>query len=203
MNNIDIMFKKKADYYDETLRIFDKYREAIYWTESELLKWFSDFAIFTLLGSYDLFIIICDYHKSIKKFQQTYYARQASLVCFELLDDISQHFNKNFNELMLNKIKDSSINEEYKRLSKAFNKMRNDDGAKFKTIRDYTIAHRDHNISKQIEIMNDMDNEWIIKFSLEYLKVIEELVVIMYIWSDTQKLNKDMFLEKYWGQMIL
>lgn len=110
MNDIETIFKQKADYYDDILKGFNEYRVAAYSTGLDLLKWLSDFAVFTLIGSYDLWIILCDYHRATKKYQQNYYTRQASLVCFELLSDISQHLNNNFTELMINKIDNGDIN---------------------------------------------------------------------------------------------
>jgi hypothetical protein len=80
--------------------------------------------------------------------------------------------------------------------------MRNENESKFKSIRDCTIAHRDHNISAQIEILNSIDNDWVMGFSLEYMKLIEELHVLMnktikFISADGEKLGKENFLKKY------
>ena len=76
------IFKKKADYYDDALTQFTEYRRAAYGTGLELLKWIADLAIFSLMGSYDLWITICDYMKATKRYQQNYYTRQAALTCF-------------------------------------------------------------------------------------------------------------------------
>lgn len=72
MNNIDSLFKQKADYYDQILEGFNLYRTGAYSTGLVLLMWLSDFAIFSILGCYDLWIVLCDYQKAVKKFQQVY-----------------------------------------------------------------------------------------------------------------------------------
>jgi hypothetical protein len=195
-------FKLKADYYDDMLKGFNEYRTAAYSTGLDLLMWLSDFSIFSIMGSYDLWIVLNDYYGAQKKYQQYFYLRQASLICFELLTDISQHCNNNFNDLLINLIVDRSINNESRRIRKSLNKVRNDNVSKFKHIRNLTIAHRDHNISQQVEIMNNIDADWIIEFSLNYLKLIEELHILLnramnFISSDITKLGKAKFRKKY------
>lgn len=202
MEEIEKIFKIKSDYYDDTLKIINDYRIMSYNTNLELLNDLSDFAIFTLMGAYDLFILWCDYARAIKQYQQNYYVRQASLVCFELLSDISQHFNKNYINLFVNKITDQTINHRALDIQKIFNKMRNDNESKLKSIRDLTIAHRDHNISSQINIMNNMDNGAIMGFAIKYLHQIESLHYLMsdaisYISNDLDVLGKEEFVKKY------
>jgi len=201
-NEINKIFLQKANYYDEAIIAFDIYREFAYKTKLKLIIWICDFSYFTLLSSYDLFIIYIDYQKSQKVYQQCFYARQASLLCFELLSDISQHFNRMFNELFLDKITDEELSNISKELRSVFHKLKNENESKFKVIRDITSAHRDHDISKQIEIMNNMDVEMIMEFSFQYLKQIEVLQVLLnntikYIREDSERLNHDDFIVKY------
>ncbi len=204
MKDIDVVneaFKKKADYYDTILKAFDDYRSAVYSSELNLLKWFCDFSIFTLLTSYDLWIVACDYNKAIKKYQQNYYSRQAALLCFELLSDIPGHFNENFNDLV-SKINDDSITNNIVKLRKVFNKYKNDYEQKFKDIRDLTAAHRVHDISLLIKLMNEINNDWVISFSMEYLNVVNDLQVesnkiINYLTSDLKIIGDESFKTKY------
>ncbi len=202
MNDIDDLFKKKADYYDEALKVFNNYRVAVYSTNLELLRWFCDFAIFTLMCSYELWILQYDYQKAIKKFQQNYYVRQTVLICFELLSDIPQHCNEHYNQLLINKIDNTGINEKANELRKIFNKIRNENEAKFKPIRDMTIAHREHDISILVETINNMDNGWIMEFALNYMNHIESLnelmnKVVNLLIKDSEKLSRNTFIEKY------
>ena len=202
MKNVDEIFKQKADYYDEALRLFGEFRKRAYGTKLELLEWFSDFSIFTLLGAYDLWIILIDYQKAIKVYQRTYYARQAALICFELLSDNSQQIGNEYIKLLIEKVDEENISKKAIQIRKDFNKLRSDNESKFKDIRDYTIAHRDHNISNQLKIINSLDMDWIMEFSMDYLNKIEELhslfnQFINKINIDGKDLGKDEFLKKY------
>lgn len=202
VDEIEKLFKQKADYYDNVLKAFNEYRSAAYGTKANLIQWLADYSVFTLLGSYDLWIIHCDYHKSVKVFQQNYYARQASLICFELLQDVSQLCNEKYSELLIKRISDKEIVTEAIDVRKILHKFRNENEKKFKDIRDITIAHRDHNISTQIEIINNMDNNWILGFTLEFLQLIERLHLLLgkainYIQKDSPNLNNDTFFKKY------
>ncbi len=200
MNNIENIFQEKADYYDNILGIFNDYRIAVYHTNLTTLRYFCDFAIFTLLGSYDLWISLCDYQKSIKKYQQKYYARQISLLVFELLSDIPQRFSKFI--ILFDKIDNDSLQKSALEVRKKFNKIRNDNEKEFKDIRNLTIAHREHNITEQINIINKIDSEVIIEFGLSYLKEIEILHdlmnnILQYLQHDINSLNADEFFKKY------
>jgi hypothetical protein len=202
LEEIHNVFNKKADYYDKTLEVLSYYKESANNSGLNLLIWLSDFAIFTLMSSYDLWIILCDYQSAIKKYQQNYYARQASLICFELLSDIPGFFGKEYSELMINKIGDTNINQQAQELRKIFNKLRNDYEPKFKLIRDSTIAHREHNVSKLIDTMCGIDCDWVMEFSLKLLESIERFHILMnniikFLDKDASRLGKNDFLEKY------
>jgi hypothetical protein len=202
IEEINKIFKKKADYYEEVIEAFQVFRSGAYGTNLELLKWLDDFCLFTIFSLYDLWILQCDYEKSTKKYQQNYYARQTALLCFELLSDVPQILNENFQKLLLEKISNKDINERAKLIRKKLNQMRNEKESELKNIRDLVAAHRDHDISRQIETINSMDNKKIIQFAFDYMKLIEELGslfndVIKYIRIDQENLGIDKFKEKY------
>jgi len=199
---IEEIFKQKADYFDDVLRFLSTYRVAAYQTDIDVLKWFSDYAIFTVLALYDLWILQCDYEKATKVYQQNYYARQTALLCFEILSDISEHNGEKYSKLFIEIIDNDSINARAKSIRKNLNKIRNDNEKRLKDIRDFTAAHREHDMTKQIDIINEMNNDEIMKFAFHYMKEIEILNklmndVVKYIQEDCSLLKKDDFHKKY------
>ena len=200
--NINEIFKKKADYFEEVIKAFTIYRSGAYGSKIKSLKWLGDFSLFTIFGLYDIWILQCDYEKSIKVYQQNYYARQTALLCFELLSDIPQNINENYQKLLIEKIINARINEDAKLIRKRLNQIRSDRESDFKDIRDRVTAHREHDISNHIDIINKMDNFEIMKFALEYMKVIEELnellnEVIAYLNKELRDLGNEHFIRKY------
>lgn len=91
-----------------------------------------------------MWINVYDYHVSEKKYQQNYSARQASLNIFELLEDISQHMGIKKHFAVFSREK--AFEEEAINFRKSFNQLRNERAEYFKDIRDFTVAHRDHNL---------------------------------------------------------
>lgn len=200
--NINDLFKQKADYYERAIEAFNYYRNTAYNSKIDLFIWLGDFSMFTILVSYDLWILQIDYQKSIKKYQQNFYARQSALLCFELFSDIPQNINDKYQKLLIDKIKDSEINEKAITIRNKFNKIRNDNESRFKEIRDLTAAHREHNISKLLDVKNAMNNQEIMDFTLEYMKLIEELDyllndVILYLKEEQLAMGNDKFKTKY------
>lgn len=202
VKEINNVFKKKADYYEDAIKAFHIYRSGAYGSNIESLKWLGDFCLFTTFGLYDLWILQCDYEKSMKVYQQNYYARQTALLCFELLSDIPQNINEKYQNLLIEKITSAQINEKAKLIRKRFNQIRNERESELKDIRDYVTAHREHDVSKHIEVINKMNNKEIMDFALEYMKVIEELDVllndvILYLSKEQIDLGKAKFINKY------
>jgi hypothetical protein len=196
------VFKQKADYYDSLLEGLGGFRQLSYGSKLGLLIWYSDFCFFITLSCYDLWIVINDYTRSIKVYQQNYYARQLSLIVFELFSDISQHFNDKFKQLYENRISDIELRERAIELRKVFNKYKSDNESKYKDIRDKTIAHRSHDINVQINLINGMTNDQVFEFAFEYIKRLEELLgllndTIRYINKDGEILSKEEYFTKY------
>lgn len=202
VEKVNEMFKQKADYYEEIIKAFQSYRSGAYGSEIKLLKWLGDFCLFTIFGSYDLWVLQCDYQKAINLYQQNLYARQTALICFELLSDIPQKINENYQQLLVEKISDIKINERAVHIRKKLNKIRNEKEHDLKDIRDIVAAHREQDVSKHIQIINKMDNKDIIHFAFDYLKLIEELNTlfndaIIYLSKDQENLGNDKFIHKY------
>jgi hypothetical protein len=196
------VFKQKADYYDSVLEGLGKFRQITYGSKLGLLIWYSDFCFFITLSCYDLWIVISDYIKSIKVYQQNYYARQLSLIIFELLSDISQHFDEKYKQLFEIKIDDEILKKRAYAVRKIFNKYRNDNESNYKNIRDTTIAHRSHDIDLQINVINGMANDEIFQFSFDYLKSLEDLLSLLsdtvkYINKDWERMSKEEYFLKY------
>ncbi len=200
--NINNIFKQKADYYEKAIEAFNFYRNATYNTKIDLFIWLGDFSMFTILVSYDLWILQIDYQKSFKKYQQNFYARQSALLCFELFSDIPQNINDKYQRLLIDKIENPELNEKATTIRKKFSKIRNDNESRFKEIRDLTAAHREHNVSKLLAVKNAMNNQEIMDFTLKYMKLIEELDyllndVILYLKEEQLTIGNDKFTEKY------
>ena len=201
-NNINNVFVQKAEYYESAIEAFSIYRNGALSSGIELFIWLSNLSTFTLLVLYDLWILQIDYEKSQRKYQQNYYARQSALLCFELFSDIPQNINDKYQKLLIDEIEDLEINSKATEIRKKFNKIRNDNESKFKEIRDLTAAHRDHDVSKLISIQGEMNNQEIIDFAFDYMKLIEELDfllsdVIKYLNKEQTEIGNEKFYKKY------
>ena len=118
------------------------------------------------------------------------------------MSDIPQNINENYQKLLIEIIPDKKINEKAVQIRKELNKIKNEKESELKDIRNIVAAHREHNVSKQIEIINKMDNKDIFKFALDYLRLIEKLNtlfddVITCLRLEQEKLGNDNFIKKY------
>jgi hypothetical protein len=96
--------------------------------------------MFTIIVSYDLWILQLDYQKAITKYQQNFYARQSALLCFELLSDMPQKINGKYRKLLIELIDNEEINVRAKNIRKKLNAIRNENEKKYKEIRDLTAS---------------------------------------------------------------
>lgn len=196
------IFKMKADFYEDVIEEFKFFSSSNFGSNIKLLKWLDDFYLFNVYSLYDFWIIHNGYKMSVTKYQRTYYAKQAALLCYELLSDEPSILAENFNELFLNLISEKQITERAKSIRKKLNRFRNEVQPKLKQIREIIAAHRDHNVSKQVRIIEGMNNEEIIQTTSKYTSLLKELTnlftdVIKYIRKDQETLGINRFIQKY------
>lgn len=203
---IEQIFRKKADYYDNCLIAFNGFRAGAYSTELPLLEWVADFSIFTLMGAFDLWIVHCDYLRSVKAFQRNYYTRQSALLLFELLNGIPEYFSKEktlyFTVLFEEKLLDKSIFNNMKSIRKDIGWMKQKEQQSLKEIRNLVAAHREKDLNKSFKVLNQINEDKIQVLSLSLLKKIDLLHTemnkcISYIHQDGESKGKELFLSYY------
>jgi hypothetical protein len=130
---------------------------------------------FVNLISYDLKIIGRDLTFSKKDWQKRLYARQAYLTIYESMDDLLQLCGTN----LRNAIKDfhdfDDLNSKINAVTGKLNTYKRQHESTLKEIRNLVIAHRDHDILKQLNYISSIN--WIESINLisEYDRIVSEL----------------------------
>lgn len=191
------IFLQKANYYDECIQVLSNFHKNAKQTKLPLVEWTSRFSLFIVLGAYDLWILMYNVHTSVTKYQQNFYARQISLLVFELMQDIPQNLSKEFHTIYFTILGNSNFNLEAVNIKKSFDLFQNKHASYFKKIRDLVAAHREHNADIQLNIINDMNDGEVSTIAFEFIQNLEKLMVLM---NNTIRLiNKDSRIFIYKG----
>ncbi len=107
--------------------------------------------------SYDLKIIGRDLTFAQTEWQKRHYARQACLIMYESIDSLFELLGKDFKELTQNRLNISELNEVLKDIRKDLNLFKSTYKDKLYEIRNVAIAHRDNEVLKQVEIIQQIN----------------------------------------------
>ena len=107
--------------------------------------------------SYDLKIIGRDLTFAQTEWQKRHYARQAYLIIYESVDSLFELLGKDFKDLTHNRLNISEFDEILKDIRKDLNLFKTTYKDKLYEIRNVAIAHRDIEVIKQVEIIQQIN----------------------------------------------
>jgi hypothetical protein len=130
---------------------------------------------FINIVSYDLKIIGQDLTFAENEWQKRYYARQACLIIYESLNDFFDLMGKDFKTLIDKKVNDKSIADNLNSIRKDLNKYKDANFQTLKQIRNVSIAHKDNDIIKQIEIIQNINWSDTLTLITQFDKILNDL----------------------------
>jgi hypothetical protein len=130
---------------------------------------------FINIVSFDLKIIGKDLTFAESEYQKRLYCRIACLVIYEAINDIFKLLGRDFNKLFTGKILNKEIEQQLKIIRQNLNLYKSTNFEKLKAIRNVAIAHRDIDLLKQIEQIENINWSEIIKLLTEFDKILNAL----------------------------
>ena len=176
-SEIEKIFEKKASYYEDTIKGLTYYYNC--GGGSSKIAWLANLGLFSMFNIYDLWIYMCTYHSSSKKYVKNLNARLVCLGIVESIEDILQMMGKEYQVFFSSLIEDKNIRTRAILFRKKLAQFKDDNEREFREVRNYVIAHREHAVLKQVEILNQMDSDALMQKNMEYLKLIEELHLVI------------------------
>lgn len=176
-NEIEKMFETKAVYYENTIQALTYYYNC--GGGSPKIAWLANLGLFSVFSIYDLWIYMCTYHSSSKNYVKNLNARLVCMGIVESTEDTLQMMGKEYHAFFNSLIEDESIRDRAILFRKKLVQFKGDNEREFREVRNYVIAHREHAVLKQVEILNKMDNDALMQKNMEYLKLIEELHTVI------------------------
>jgi hypothetical protein len=125
--------------------------------------------------SYDLKIITRDLTFSRNEWQKRHYSRQACLIIYESIDDIFKLLGKEFVDLTKNRLDITELEVDLKNIRKDLNNFKKGYSEKLNIIRNVSIAHRDNEVLKQIEIIQQINWSDSIGMIMQYDVILNNL----------------------------
>lgn len=172
------IYEKKAIYYEKALDEISKLHILAKQMDEPLYVWFFNLAIFTLMGSYELWSFQLSYASACRKHEQNLYARLVCLTMIEMSEDLLSLTAKEYHCFFNEVVKDPAIKaraELFRRELVQFNK---DNEKELRDIRNAVIAHKEHNIDNQVKVIVNMDNMKFMETAMYYMTLIEKLHTI-------------------------
>lgn len=130
---------------------------------------------FINIVSYDIKIIGKDLTFAESEYQKRLYCRIASLIIYEAINDIFELLGRDFNKLFTVKILNKEIEQQLKIIKQNLNQYKSTNFEKLKAIRNVAIAHRDIDLLKQIEQIENINWSEIIGLLTEFDKILNAL----------------------------
>lgn len=156
-NSMLVDYEKNYDIQEKNLNLIS---DSIRYAESKNfqdIKLVWNIAGYINIISYDLKIITRDLTFSRNDWQKRFYARQASLIIYEAINDLFKLLGKDFVELTKNRLDISEFQDDLKNVRKDLNIFKETYSEKLETIRNVATAHRDKDVLKQIETIRQIN----------------------------------------------
>jgi hypothetical protein len=150
------MFQKNFETQEKTLEEFIKGINHAQFNDFKDTKFIWNIAGFINIISFDLKVVGQDLLLAENEWQKRYYARQACLIIYESINDFFDLLGKDFKEIISSKICNSTIEEELKTIRKQLNSFKIEHFDNLQVIRNTAIAHRDSDILKQINTIQNI-----------------------------------------------
>lgn len=125
--------------------------------------------------SYDLKIITQDITFATGEWQKRHYIRQACLIIYESIDDLFNLLGKDFKDLTKNRLNITEFEADLTEIRKNLNIFKSSYSEILNKIRNVSIAHRDNEVLKQIEIIQQINWSNSIGMIMQYDVVLNDL----------------------------
>ncbi len=173
--NWEIAFARNRQALDVALSESNSLRqllEKIRWSDGvEIIN----LAQFVTLVNSDLHFIMIDLHNAKNPLKQKVYARLLALTIVECFDDLSFLLGKSHRSTLQKIGITSETYEKLDRISESLNKLRRAHEPLLRSIRNYVIAHRDHNAKVQLEWINSLDINSMRLLGIEFFNLLTDL----------------------------
>ena len=148
-------------------------------------------ACFINIASYDLKIIVKSMVFARREWEKRLFSRQASLLIYEVLNDIFELFGKEF-RTVLAKLSDKEIFEQQlKEIIRELNNYKTLYFDKLKQIRNISIAHRDQDTIEQLNAIKSIS--WVDSINMvsEFDKILNQIgKLLQKLASKSKELDK-------------
>lgn len=173
------IFNQKAEYLEKAILALQDYYNSSVFSGLSKPKWIANISLYALLLEYDLWIYMCNYDYSNRKFVKTSFARSTCVAIVESTEDILQLMGKEYQDFYSSVIDVESLCKSALNLRKKIVIFKNENEKQFRDIRNYTLAHRENNVIKQVEILTKINVHQLMDKCMSYLNLIEELHLIL------------------------
>ncbi len=172
-------FSKNFDTQSKTLsKLIEGLNHADY-NKFKDTKLIWNLAGFINIISYDLKIVGRDLTFAETQWEKRYYARQASLLIYEAINDLFDLLGKDFKSILINKLDTNEIDAILLEVRKDLNLYKSKYFDSLKEIRNNSIAHRENDIFKQMEIILNMSWCDSVEMVTSFDKILNKLGVVM------------------------
>ena len=123
---------------------------------------------FLLLLHYDFAVLAYNHATEVDERKQNLYARQLCLLIHEALEDVPTVFGSSFRKAASSLPNGDSYISAISAVLKTLSDIRKANRGPIAEIRNFVVAHRDHDALKQLEIMRKIDNLWLMSVSSQF-----------------------------------
>lgn len=113
-------------------------------------------ACFVNIASYDLKVIVRSMLLAQGEWERRVFARQASLLIYEIMNDLFDLFGKDFRKTILGLLHKDQFEGQLKIIKKELNAYKELNFEKLKIIRNVSIAHREKDTIEQLKIIKSI-----------------------------------------------
>jgi len=149
---------------------------------------------FLLLLHYDFAILAYNHAAEVDERKQNLYARQLCLLIHEALEDIPTVFGNPFRNAAVSLPNGQTHVSAISSVLKTLGDIRRTNERPIADVRNFVAAHRDHDALKQLEIMRNINNLWLMSISekfTEFLgKMANALTPLLYEMGDKTTIFK-------------
>lgn len=192
-NQEDLNYSEVLELFNKRFKIKEKTLSTLYnanifsqKNESKEIQLFFNLAAFVNILGYDILVISRDLIFAENKWQKKHYSRQATLIIYESINDLFELLGREFRNLT-SKIHDDDFHLKVKGFRRKLNQYKEDNFQKLQEIRNSSIAHRDKDSLKQLYIIITIDEDYILKITLEFESLVHELENLLQIFFEITK----------------
>lgn len=155
--------------------ITEEYEKASINKDEEKMKIFNiSLFVFTVELDVSSLIFMIPFHE-MDKWNQQLLGRQLAVILYESTDDLLELLGKDF-RLLINKLtKQDELSKKIKKYTKELNIFKNQNKDALQEIRNYCGAHRDKNAYKQLEVINNIETNDLLKLTADFMKPVSKL----------------------------